>query len=417
MEAVVQALIRHPRPIRLHCRVQHYEWGDVDALPQLLHHPNPDHQPFAELWAGAHPDLPALACLSGRAIPLDQLIAAAPKTFLGPEILKDFGEELPFLLKLLAIAKPLSLQVHPDADQARQGFLREEQMGIPRQAPQRSYRDPHPKPELFVALTEFFGFCGFRAAEAIAATFAQHPELKPLDKYFREQDHDLAALYRRILALEKDELAGLLHPLLERLAAEQERRFLSPTDPAYWVLEAHGYYGLEPGLLVLFLLHLVHLKPGEGLFIPAGELHAYLRGLGVEVMGNSNNVLRAGLTRKFVNPQELLRIVRFQHRPPQRIQPVVHPNRPEVQVYPTPARAFLLHRCTLAAGQRRNEQGGALRLLLLTQGRLRVDQELLAPGEALFVPPGISWTLEAEASSIYWQVQVPTDQRTDFPRP
>ena len=417
MESVIQDWIRHPRPIRLRCRVQHYDWGDGEALPRLLRHPNPDHRPFAELWAGAHPDLPALACLSGRAIPLDQLIAAAPEILLGTQILDRFGKELPFLLKLLAIAKPLSLQVHPDADQARQGFLREEQAEIPRQASQRSYRDPYPKPELFVALTEFFGFCGFRSAETIAATFAQHPELKPLGNYFREQGDDLAALYRRILALEKNELAGLVNPLLERLTAERERRSLSPKDPTYWVLEAHGHYGLEPGLLVLFLLNLVHLRPGEGLFIPTGELHAYLRGLGVEVMGNSNNVLRAGLTRKFINPQELLRIVRFQSRPPQWVQPIPEPNQPEMQRYPTPTRAFLLHHCTLQAGQRSTYEAGQLRLLLLTQGRLRVNQEDLTPGDALFVPPEIAWTLQAEEESIYWQVQVPMDQRRDFPKP
>lgn len=256
-----------------------YAWGSTTLIPELFG-TAPDGEPQAEVWYGTHPGNPARVV--GRAGDL-----------------RDVAGELPFLLKILAAGSPLSLQAHPTTAQAREGFARENAASIPFDAPTRTYKDPYAKPEMILALSdEFRALSGFRpVAETRALLDAADESLLP----DLRDDGDLRSVVRRLLTADvRDELAAIV-------AAAAGRR--NPAWATVRLLAAH--YPGDPGIAVSLLLHSVVLARGEALFLPAGNLHAYLAGLGVELMGPSDNVLRGGLTPKHVDVPELLEVLDF----------------------------------------------------------------------------------------------------------
>ena len=414
----IAAFCSHPYPIRLTCGVQHYDWGDAEAIPEILEQANPRHQPFAELWAGAHPDLPATAVLGQARVALDVLIAQAPEAVLGPRLAQRFDNKFPFLLKIIAARRPLSIQAHPDDVQARAGFERENRAGLPLEASRRNYRDPRPKPELLVALTDFYSLRGFRPLEEIARLLAETPELAPLQAAFQAHGGRLAPFYAHLLHLSPDQTDALLSPLLERLRREPRKSTRTPAQRVYWLLRADREYSTpehrDPGLFSILLLNLVALRPRQGLFLPAGALHAYLQGVGIELMGNSNNVLRGGLTHKFVDVDELLRTLSFRAAPVTGLEGVPQPNAPGLLRYPTSASEFSLTRLESPAGRTTSWEDGELRLLLVTSGALEAGSPERTPltlrgGGALLAPAGVRWTLRAVRDSVCWIARVPPE--------
>jgi len=413
---VVEDFRKHPQLLRLTCGIQHYDWGDSDTIPSILGQKNPTRRPYAELWAGAHPDLPATAQLGEVRVPLDTLIASAPEQVLGSRVARDFDNELPFLLKILAASKPLSIQVHPDACQAIEGFERENRAGLALNAATRSYHDPHHKPELLVALTDFFSLRGFRPLEEIAELLAGTPELSPLDTLFRTNGCKLERLYAHIMHLEQRQVDTLLSPLLERLEHENRRHPFMPSQRAFWLLRADREYSVgghrDAGLFSVLLLNLLRLRPKQGIFLPAGELHAYLQGVGIELMANSNNVLRGGLTRKFVDVDELLRILNFHAAPADLIEGVVLPDEPGLTSYPTLAGEFSLCGLDMSIGKTFIRTDGELTLVLVLSGHVAAhakDQPVftLRAGEAMLAPAGIHWRMRALEDTACWLARVP----------
>lgn len=290
-----------------------YPWGSRTLLAQLRGKPAPSEQPEAELWFGAHPAAPATTDGEG----LDEIIAGDPASALGRRVVDEHGEGLPFLVKLLAADAPLSIQAHPSAEQAKEGFARENDEGIDLHSPKRNYKDPNSKPELIVALTTFRAMAGFRPVEQLAQLFEafSSPEL---DRYAALLPAaggagDLRVLFTTLVSLPKTALTDLL-AAVETSAGE----IATVGDQPAWVreaaevfLELSGRYPGDAGALAALLLNIVTLAPGEGAFLGAGQLHAYLSGLGVEVMANSDNVLRGGLTTKHVDVPELVRVLDF----------------------------------------------------------------------------------------------------------
>jgi mannose-6-phosphate isomerase class I len=437
-----------PRLVRLECGIQHYDWGDPDAIPSMLGAANPGRRPYAELWAGAHPDLPAIALIEGVRVPLNELVAGAPEKILGKQIADRFAGELPFLLKILAAGKPLSIQAHPNDRQAQAGFERENRAGLALDAATRSYHDPHHKPELLVALTDFFALRGFRSPEDIESRLAEIPELETLATFLRGQplrpdaasqqpssprERDsgtgdpqspgrpttaLEAIYAHVMHLDQERVNDLLSPLIERLAREDRRNPFPPTSREYWLLRADREYSApgyrDPGLFSVLLLNLVRLRPGQAMFLPAGELHAYLQGVGVELMANSNNVLRGGLTHKYVDVDELLRTLSFRAAPPQILQGLTPPDEPDLTSYPTPAGEFALCRLDLPAGRTFERSDGELALILLSAGGVQASQAVEPPvtivaGQALLAPAGVSWSLLATKDAVCWLARVPPE--------
>jgi mannose-6-phosphate isomerase class I len=410
---------REPRLVRLECGVQHYDWGDRHTIPAILGRANPTGRPFAELWVGAHPDLPAVAVVAGVRVPLDELVASAPERILGPPVARRFGGELPFLLKVLAAGKPLSIQAHPNAAQARAGFARENRVGLPLDAATRSYHDPHHKPELLVAASDFYALRGFRPLEEVERLLGETPEMAPLDAFFQAHGRDLGTLYAHILHLDQASLNALLAPLLGRLDRENGRRPFPPSGIEHWLLRADREYSApghrDPGLLSMLLLNLVRLRPGQAIFLPAGELHAYLQGVGIELMANSNNVLRGGLTHKHVDVDELLRTLGFHTGPAALVAGVGSPDEPGCTDYPTPTGELALCRLELPGGGAFARGDGAMTLGVVTAGRLRAEEEgrppiALAGGDGLLAPAGTRWRLRALEDAVCWLARVPAGE-------
>ncbi|MCX4908224.1 mannose-6-phosphate isomerase, class I [Streptomyces sp. NBC_00878] len=371
---------------RLDNTIRPYAWGSTTAIPRLLG-VEPTGEPQAEMWMGAHPGAPSRTPRG----PLTEVIDEAPEQELGRAAVAKFGPRLPFLLKLLAAGAPLSLQVHPDLAQAKEGYEDEERRGVPIDAPYRNYKDANHKPELICALTEFDGLCGFRAPTEAADLLAalEVDSLKP---------------YVDLLHAHPEE-AALREVLTAVLSADREQMAATVTEAAAACVRlggahapyadlAHHYPG-DPGVIAAILLNHVRLQPGEALFLGAGVPHAYLNGLGVEIMANSDNVLRCGLTPKHVDVPELLRIVRFEASDPGVLRPEASPDGEEV--YETPIDEFRLSRYVLVAGAPAHDLTlGTPQILLCTAGSVQVGDHPLAPGGSVFVPAGEKAELSGE---------------------
>ncbi|MFJ7904962.1 mannose-6-phosphate isomerase, class I [Streptomyces sp. NPDC096198] len=361
---------------RLDNTVRPYAWGSTTAIPRLLG-AEPTGEPQAEMWMGAHPGAPSRTPRG----PLNEVIGTAPEQELGARTVARFGPRLPFLLKILAAGAPLSLQVHPDLEQAKEGFADEERRGIPLDAPHRNYKDANHKPELICALTEFDGLCGFRAPDETAELLAalDVDSLKPYVDLLHAHPEEAALreVLTALLSADPEEMARTV----DEAAAACTR--LGGAHAPYVDL-AHHYPG-DPGVIAAMLLNHVRLQPGEALYLGAGVPHAYLSGLGVEIMANSDNVLRCGLTPKHVDVPELLRVVRFEAGDPGVLRPEASPDGEEV--YETPIDEFRLSRYVLPEGTAPHDLTRPVpQILLCTAGSVRVGDQLLTPGQSVFVP-------------------------------
>ncbi|MCU0597528.1 MAG: mannose-6-phosphate isomerase, class I [Desulfobacterota bacterium] len=285
------ALLRNP--------VQHYAWGSKTFIPELLGEAAPSAGPVAEVWMGAHPKGVSQVLWDGAWISLADLIQRDPENILGKKAARRFSNRLPFLFKILSAAIPLSIQAHPDRAQARQGFARENRLRIPPDDPARNYRDDNHKPEILCALTSFDGLKGFRKAEDILALFERvHvPALeKPLAR-LQSPSQDVAGFFSAFLALTAENRKSAISELMTHARSRDS------SDPAFsWVLRLHQHFPDDIGVFAPLLLNLIHLEPGEAIYVGSGELHSYLQGAGVELMANSDNVIRAGLTPKHADP-------------------------------------------------------------------------------------------------------------------
>ncbi len=402
IERAIVSLQQRPRPVPLYCGVQFYAWGDSDYIPHLLGIDNPEQKPYAELWIGAHPDLPAEAVIDGVKVRLDQLLEKTPETLLGPKAMVEYQGELPFLMKILAAARPLSIQVHPDRKQAEKGYAREDARGIPLDSPQRNYRDRNHKPELLCALTPFYLLKGFRPEEEIEAILGQVPEWQGLLQCFHQKG--LRGFYSHLMTLPQAEVNELLKPLLTRL--HSQGRF-SKEQPEYWLLLADELYSQggnhDRGLFSILLLNFLCLQPGEGVFQGAGELHAYLQGVGVEIMANSNNVLRGGLTPKHVDVPALLEILKFQGHKAQILLPKC---RGVEAVYEVQVEEFLLSRIELEVRDI-FESSGPLRLGIVLDGEVEVlwmeGRIRLRRGQSYLIPHDFQCTFHCRKRAAIYQ--------------
>jgi mannose-6-phosphate isomerase len=319
--------------------IQEYDWGSRTAIAELLGQPTPSPGPQAELWMGAHPKAPSLVLQDGRWVPLQTWIDAAPEDILGPEIAARFCGKLPFLFKVLAAAQPLSIQAHPNRTQARQGYAHENSLGIPPDAGRRNYRDDNHKPELICALSTFLGLKGFRSVtliqELINRTKLPHLVSAGRDLLKESPPQALQHFLRNLMSIDQMQQ----HRLIAQVVSAAEE--LAGEDDAYdWVVRLNRKFPGDIGVLSPLFLNLFRLQPGEAMFIDAGTLHAYLSGVCIEIMANSDNVLRGGLTNKHVDTDELLRTLRFVEEQPELLPPKVLS--PTEMVYLAPAEEFVL---------------------------------------------------------------------------
>lgn len=363
--------------------MQHYSWGGYAFIPELLGIKNEEKRPYAEYWLGAHP---AQSSRSGD-YPLSLLLGENP-ALLGPAVQQRFGG-LPFLLKVLDVRQMLSIQVHPAKAAAEEGYAEEEARGIDRKAAHRNYKDSNHKPELMVALGEFWLLHGFKPRQALLETLEAVPGFAFFADILDREGYE--ALYAAAMQLPQERVDALLQPVADRILPLYRNGELEKRGEDFWAARAMETYGrsgrFDRGIFSIYFFNLLQLQKGDGIFQGAGLPHAYLEGRNIEIMANSDNVLRGGLTDKHVAVDELMKHVQFVATDPQ----IIAFDREAHQVYPSPAAEFELHRY---------ETNGYTELLttagpeiwLVMEGRVSVRSEgtehTLDRGESIFLGAG-----------------------------
>ncbi|GAA1861701.1 mannose-6-phosphate isomerase, class I [Myceligenerans crystallogenes] len=399
-------------PFRLRNTVQTYDWGAFDAIPRLLG-AEPDGTPNAELWLGAHPSAPsrtspagavvgpdaaalqAAAPGSGTPATLDALIRSAPDAMLGKRVADEYGPRLPYLLKVLAARRALSLQVHPKPHTAREGYNRENRLGLPAGSPKRSFHDDQHKPEMLVALTQFEGLAGLRGTRA-ALGLLDGLQGKLVDGVVGALRADrsaagMRAAFEVLIAARADtgcraDIEKTVDSVRERLAGG------SPFERAdRTVVDLAEQHPGDPGAIASLLMNRFTLEPGEALFTPAGELHAYLHGVGAEIMASSDNVLRAGLTTKLVDAEALMECASFAARPPVLPEVATAGGRGQVATYRAPVPEFALTLADVDPGEDVALPDEGPRIVLCLDGETTLScgsgtTTTLGRGDSVFVP-------------------------------
>ena len=352
---------------RLTGTIQPYAWGSHSFLADLLG-TEPTGGPQAELWLGAHHSMPST--VGSRS--LADLVETDPQAVVGPAAVAAFGPKLPYLLKVLAAEQPLSLQAHPSRAQAEAGYAREQRSGPAIDSDSRIFKDDWPKPEMLCALIQTEALCGFRDPEETYSLFAQLGAgralklVAPLADPELEPSRRLSTVFAALLQLPEAEHA-VVAEVVEAAAG------LSGGDGELgrWAGLATvlgGHFPGDPSVLAALMLNQLELSPGDAVYLPAGNLHAYLRGAGIEIMANSDNVLRGGLTAKHIDVNELLGILDFTPRPPELVRPVE--DAPGLWHYPTPAPEFALWRVEVDGESIELPESGSGRILLVVAGEV-----------------------------------------------
>ena len=298
---------------KLKGKVQNYAWGGYDYIPNLLHIENTAHKPCAEYWMGAHPSAPSMIINNGEEQSLFEAIQQNPQLILTENVFNKFGE-LPYLYKILDVNEMLSIQVHPSKDEAVKGFEREDAAGIPINAPNRNYKDKNHKPEVMIALGEFWLLHGFMQLDAIEKRLQDIKEFNVLLHIFKKDG--LKELYRFMMEMSQEEVDTILVNLVKAEMRKKVNCELNKSMPGWWAAKVFNendeIKNVDRGVFSIYLFNIVGLQKGEGIFQAAGIPHAYLEGQNIELMANSDNVLRGGLTPKHIDVPELMKHTLFE---------------------------------------------------------------------------------------------------------
>jgi mannose-6-phosphate isomerase len=350
-------------------------------------------KPFAEYWMGAHPSAPAMVQTTDGVMALDQLLVQDKNQFLGERTATQFGT-LPYLFKILDVEKMLSIQVHPSKGNAEKGFEKEQIAGIAIDATHRNYKDQNHKPEVMVALSDFWLLHGFMPAITLKERLASMAPLQTLLPVFDEDDY--AGLYSHFMRLGQDDADAILKPLLELAVDEVASGKVDKAHPHWW---ASQYYGgvvpdsnIDKGILSIYILNIVYVPKYHGIFQGAGLLHAYLEGQNIELMANSDNVLRGGLTPKHIDIEELLQHIQFEPTYPNILKgdPV---SSNELQ-FPCPVPDFGLTKIQLTQGEAYTNKTNSFEMFLVMQGHVLLNGIDLKPGELAAVKAGDAYQIQ-----------------------
>ena len=382
---------------KLHGVHRHYDWGGTQYIPQLMQLKNDQNKPFAEYWMGAHASAPAI-------IDTDQFGSIALDQLLQKD--KSLGN-LPYLYKILDVASMLSIQVHPNKSDAAIGFEKEEKAGISFTASNRNYKDKNHKPEVMVALSDFWLLHGFLAPALMQKRLNEFQPFKGLVNAFANDDYK--NLYQHFMQLETADSDAILIPLLEEAVASVKNGSVDKMHPHWW---ANKYYqGVVPsahvdkGIFSIYILNIVFIPKNHGIFQGAGLLHAYLEGQNIELMANSDNVLRGGLTSKHIDIDELIKHVQFVPTYPNVLVGDFH-NEQET-IYPCPVSDFGLTKITIKQGESYTIQSHSIEMLLLMEGQVEMDGILYNAGEVAMVLALQHLTIHAKEASVIFKAFVP----------
>jgi mannose-6-phosphate isomerase len=393
---------------RIKGRIQHYAWGGKTFIPELLTQENSGDLPCGEYWLGTHSGGPSTVLLSENALTtLPALINSDKNRYLGKSVMEQF-HSLPFLFKILDVKDMLSIQVHPTKAAAEEGFRRENEIGIPLAAPNRNYKDENHKPEVMVALSDFWLLHGF--ANDIEMRVKQYEILKPFQPDY--ESGGIKGLYKKLMELNSGEVDAIIAPLSERIIPLYQNNKIDKSAPDYWAAKAmlnfeneNGHF--DKGIFSIYLFNILNLHPGQGIFQGAGMPHAYLEGQNIELMSNSDNVLRAGLTPKYIDIPELLANTNFVPTIPQIIEGDLNANH---QVYDCPVPDFILYANYIKAGVKQEIRIEKPAIILVMSGNAVWSSNSLIKttgADSLFVASGETIQIEVETDTMFFLATVP----------
>ncbi len=389
-------------------KVMNYAWGGYDFIPDFLGIQNEERKPYAEYWMGAHPLATSELITKEGSVSLHELIKNDPDSLLSVSINQKFGG-LPFLFKVQDVREILSIQVHPSKAEAAKGFEREDAEGIPLQAPHRNYKDKNHKPEMLVALSEFWLLHGFRSLEDIEKVLEEVPEFTILLPLFKREG--LKSLFQFVMEMDQPTVNSVLTNLIKRNIRQMHDGELTKLDPGWWVarlFENKKEIGdIDRAIFSIYLFNIVNLHAGEGLFQGAGMPHAYMEGQCVELMANSDNVLRAGLTPKHIDVPELMKHTHFEPVVPKIMQG--NPLLRGEKVYPCPVEDFGIAKIELTPQVSYEAKSDSLEIMVVTEGGVLVNNSMvLKRGEAFVVLPGTDYHIHSSGYSTIFRAFVPS---------
>jgi mannose-6-phosphate isomerase len=391
--------------------LQGYSWGGARFIPELLGITNEQGKPVAEYWMGAHAAAPSLVQTNSHQDTLDHLIQTDPLSILGQRVYNAFGS-LPYLFKVLDVNDMLSIQVHPTLTAARQCFEEENKKGIPLNAPERNYKDDNHKPELMMALGPFWLLHGFREQPALQDLLIRVPELRHLIPVWESSGYQ--GLYEKVMLQPQELVNKQLAPLVNRIVPLYKEGKLKRDNPDFWAARAYLTFctpeKIDRGLYSVYFLNLVQLQKGEAIFQDAGILHAYLEGQNLELMANSDNVLRGGLTQKHIDTTELLRHVKYEPTKPTVIKAVSNGPTGEAR-FITPAPDFELQQIQLSKGEIRTLQSATAEIFLVMEGVVEVKDHFselkLHKGGTFLAIAEANFELHATQPCLIYKATVP----------
>ncbi len=394
---------------KLKGKVQHYSWGGFDYIPDWLGDENRDNKPYAEYWMGAHPSASSILVKDDEETLLYDAIKQDPAAYVGKEVFEKFGE-LPYLFKILDVKDMLSIQVHPSKTEAEKGYEAEEAAGVLLQAANRNYKDKNHKPEVVVALSEFWLLHGFLDKEALLEVLKAVPEFGGFDDVFNLDGY--RGLYQYVMEMPQDEVNSLLEPLVTRELAAKQANILTKHQPGWWVsklFEGQENTGdTDRGVFSIYFFNIVKALPGEAIFQGAGIPHAYLEGQNVELMANSDNVLRGGLTPKHVDVPELLKHTIFEGT---KVNILRGEKQGEGEVtYTCPVPDFGLSKIGLSPGQEMRRTASSLEIIVIIDGTLQAagtNTVHAVKGEAVAILPGETYTITTASNVLAYKAFVP----------
>jgi len=388
--------------------VQHYAWGGTNFIPALVGVANEANKPCAEYWMGAHASAPATLQLNGETIGLDQLITQYPAEVLTSGVFERFGE-LPYLFKVLDVREMLSIQVHPTKEEAEKGFDRENEAGIPINAPHRNYKDRNHKPEVMIALGEFWLLHGFKSKAALEKTLEEIAEFNVFLPLFKKEG--IKSLYQLVMEMDQTSVNAILSSLVKKEIRRKQNGEITKQHPGWWAAKACEAAGamegnMDRGIFSIYFFNIVEVKPGEAVFQKAGVPHAYLEGQNIELMANSDNVLRGGLTPKHVDVPELMKHTLFEEVTPEIM--AGNPAREGEKIYPCPVPDFGISKIELGPGGSYVATANSTEIIIITEGGALINNGMvLKKGEVVAMLPGVEYQIQASGNAVLFKAFVP----------
>ncbi|MCH3882192.1 mannose-6-phosphate isomerase, class I [Tenacibaculum aquimarinum] len=394
-------------------KIQNYDWGGKKFIPYLISEDNTTNSNYAEYWLGAHLKAPSLIKTKKGIISLNQFLSQKPIEKLGLNVANSFGK-LPYLFKVLDVNKMLSIQVHPTKEAAEIGYNNENKKGILLTAKNRNYKDKNHKPEIMVALSDFWLLHGFLERKKLIKNLSETKELNFLLSTFINGGY--YELYRTVMEYTQEEVNNILKPLVERILPKFLNNELDKSSPEYWSaksLKSTGSTDIDRGIFSIYFFNILNVSKGEAVFQDAGVPHAYLEGKNIELMANSDNVLRGGLTTKHIDVVELLKNTKFEETIPE----ILNGNKNELNsevVYNTTAKDFELSKIELDNSKTHNSISNSVEILIALNGFATIHQNdkkyKLKKGQSILIKANTSYTITSNKTVEIYKASVPTQK-------